>query len=178
MVSFLVYAIYVHRLMHFGLPAPNLLPGMFIAVGPPAFTGLAPIGMSNTLPEGYGYFATHPVAIDVLPITAVFIAIFLWALAFWFFCIALVSVLAGIKDMAFHLVWWAFVFPSVSFTIITINIGKQLGSQGILWVSSAMTILLVAVWLFVFIAHARAVLMKQMMIPNKDEDEGDHISSL
>lgn len=31
-VSFLMYAVYMHRLMQYGLPAPNLRPGMFIAV--------------------------------------------------------------------------------------------------------------------------------------------------
>lgn len=56
MVSTLMYATWVVRLMQNGLPAPDLRPGMFIAVGPPSFTGLALIGMSNSLPEDYGYF--------------------------------------------------------------------------------------------------------------------------
>lgn len=172
MVSFLMYAVYVHRLMQFGLPAPNLRPGMFIAVGPPSFAGLALIGLSNSLPKGYGYFATHPMAIEVLPILALWFAIFLWTLGFWFFCISVISVLTGVRKMTFHLVWWALVFPNVGFTIATIDIGKQLGSEGILWVGSAMTILLVAMWIFVFVAHVRAVLTKQIMMPGKDEDAG------
>ena len=105
-VSFLMYAAYIHRLMQYGLPAPNLRPGMFISVGPPSFRGLALIGMSNALPEDYKYFATHPTAIETLQNLAVFTAIFLWSLSFWFFCISLLSVLAGAKRMSFHLVWW------------------------------------------------------------------------
>jgi hypothetical protein len=33
---------------------------MFIAVGPPSFTGLALIGMSNSVPSTYGVFAENP----------------------------------------------------------------------------------------------------------------------
>lgn len=104
MVSFMLYGIYIGRLMQDGLPAPSMRPGMFIAVGPPAFTALALIGMSNALPQGYGYFAAHPMAVDVLQPLALWVAIFLWALAFWFFSIAVVSLLQGIKEMSFSLV--------------------------------------------------------------------------
>ena len=109
MVAFLMYAMYLHRLMQYGLPAPNLRPGMFIAVGPPSFTGLALIGLSNALPNDYGYFSKYPIAIPILQPLADFMAIFLWALAFWFFCQALISVIDGLRKMQFHLVWWALV---------------------------------------------------------------------
>lgn len=36
------------------LLGPDLGPGMFIAVGPPSFTGLAIIGMSSATREDYG----------------------------------------------------------------------------------------------------------------------------
>jgi tellurite resistance protein TehA-like permease len=60
MVSFLMYGIYITRLMQHGLPEPKMRPGMFIAVGPPSFTGLALIGMSNSVPATYGVFAENP----------------------------------------------------------------------------------------------------------------------
>lgn len=83
MVSLLMYAVLIARLMEYGLPDPNLRPGMFICVGPPAFTALALIGMSGSLPEGYGYFAEYPGAIVALKAMALFVAIFLWSLSFW-----------------------------------------------------------------------------------------------
>ena len=178
MLSLIMDALYVHRLLQFGLPDPNLRPGMFIAVGPPSFTGLALIGMSNALPANYSFFATHSLAIEILQTLALFTGIFLWSLAFWFFCIALVSVFAGLRKMNFHLVWWAFVFPNVGFTIATIRIGEGLRSQAILWVGSVMTIFLVAIWLFVLAMHARAVLTKQILMPGKDEDKGMLIEAL
>lgn len=82
-VAVLMYAVLIPRLMQWGLPAPNMRPGLFICVGPPGFTSLALIGMSNALPEGYGYFARNPVAIGALQAMALFVGIFLWAFAFW-----------------------------------------------------------------------------------------------
>lgn len=83
MVSMCMYAVLIARLMEHGLPAPNLRPGLFICVGPPSFTALALIGMSNALPEEYSYFASNPGVIVAVKAMAVFTAIFLWAFAFW-----------------------------------------------------------------------------------------------
>ena len=173
MIAFLMYAIYTHRLMTYGLPAPDLRPGMFIPVGPPSFTGLVLIGLADALPPDHGYFASHLMAVEILQTMATFTAIFLWVLAFWFFCIALVAVISGSRKMSFHMVWWASVFPNTGFIINTISIGKQLESEGILWVGSAMTILIVMAWMFIFVAQMRAIWGKQILMPGKDEDKGE-----
>jgi len=177
LIATFMYASYLGRLMTSGLPSPNTRPGMFIAVGPPSFTGLALLSISRGLGPIYPNYNTvssiaHPEIIaDIFRIVALSAAIFLWATAFWFFSISLVSVLYGWKDgMSFHLVWWAFVFPNVGFTIATINIGEALMSEGILWITSVMTIILVGVWLFVGSMHARAVWKKRILWPGKDED--------
>ena len=47
LISIFMYSNYIGRLMSNGLPNPDTRPGMFISVGPPAFTGLAFIGMAN-----------------------------------------------------------------------------------------------------------------------------------
>ena len=181
MIAFLMYAIYLHRLMQFGLPAPNLRPGMFISAGPPCFTGLGLIRLGNSLPllEGYGYFATNPEAIAVLQTVADFTAIFLWTFGIWFFFITLIAVLAGVRQMSFHLIWWALVFPNIAIAICTARIGERLESEGIMWTASGMTILLVAAWIIVFLLNVRAVVRKEIMMPNKDEDKGmSHATTL
>jgi tellurite resistance protein TehA-like permease len=170
MVAFLMYAAYIQRLMAYGLPPTNLRPGMFISVGPPSFTGLALIGLSNCVPADQSFFKTRPYAVEDIQTMALFVGIFLWFLAFWFFCITTAAILMGAREMCFHLIWWGMVFPNVGFTITTIRIGQQLESEGILWVGSAMTILLVAMWMFVLQAHAQAIWKKDIMMPGKDED--------
>jgi C4-dicarboxylate transporter/malic acid transport protein len=179
LIATFMYGPYLSRLMTSGLPGPNTRPGMFIAVGPPSFTGLALLGISQDLASIYPSYTTisgvsNPAIIpDIFRVLALCTAVFLWATAFWFFSISFVSVVAGAfsrPGMSFHLVWWSFVFPNVGFTICTINIGKALMSEGILWIGSVQTIVLVVVWLFVGGAHIRAVWKKQILWPGKDED--------
>ncbi|KAL2069989.1 hypothetical protein VTL71DRAFT_14669 [Oculimacula yallundae] len=179
MIAVFMYGAYLRRLMTDGLPSPNTRPGMFIAVGPPSFTGVALLGISSDLHLVYPNYSTISditnlsIIADVFRLVAVSTATFLWATALWFFSIALVSVIHGAfskEGMSFHLVWWAFVFPNVGFTICTILLGEALMSEGVKWLGSAMTILLVAVWVFVGAAHIRAVWQRQILWPGKDED--------
>lgn len=167
--AMIIYPIYIMRLMQYGLPNPALRPGMFIAVGPFSFTAVAAIGISSHIPTSYGYFAAHPASVEIVQTLALVFALFAWTLSFWFFCISTISCIAAIPHMDFHLVWYAFVFPNTGLTIAVIDIGEQLGSQGIMWVGSVMSILLVVVWLFVMVMHARAFYKKDIMMPGKDE---------
>lgn len=143
---------------------------MFIAVGPPSFTALAIIGMANSYPEGYDLFGSDSIAIQVMRVMALLTAIFIWSLSFWFLCISIASVVAVYEQLTFHLNWWAFIFPNVGFTISVISIGKQLRSQGVLWVGSILTVLLVCLYLFVLFRHVRAVIRKEILWQGKDEN--------
>ncbi|RDW74776.1 hypothetical protein BP6252_05918 [Coleophoma cylindrospora] len=179
MVSFLMYSSFIGRLMQSGLPEPNSRPGMFIAVGPPSFTALALIGMANSSSVfTASIIETAVVPADVLKIMALFLAIFLWSLSLWFFSISLISVLAVAAKMSFHLSWWSLVFPNIGFTIATIEIGTLLKSEGILWLGSVMTVMIVAIWLFVIVAHVHAVTTSKIMYPGKDEDKEEEYAGI
>jgi C4-dicarboxylate transporter/malic acid transport protein len=104
-VAVMLYAVFLVRLFEYGLPLPNARPGMFICVGPPGFTILALIGMSNALPDDYGYFAAHSGAAETLRAMALFTGIFIWMIGFWWFCIAIISTIQGVRDMHFSLNW-------------------------------------------------------------------------
>ena len=170
LVTILMYAQYIGRLMAYGLPAPDLRPGMFIAVGPPSFTALAIIGMARSIPSSYGYFNNHPLAYDVLNIMAIFIAVCFWSLSLWFCCISGLSCATCFRKMKFHLSWWAFVFPNVGFTLATISIGVALESPGITWTGTGMSIFVVALWLLILFTHGRAVYRREIMYEGNDED--------
>ncbi|KAJ4988581.1 C4-dicarboxylate transporter/malic acid transporter [Stagonosporopsis vannaccii] len=171
LVSLLMYACYIHRMIQYGLPSPASRPAMFIAVGPPAFTSLALIGMANAWPRGASYFGIEGEALGhVFQMLATVTAVFIWLLAFWFFGIALLANLAVAREITFHLNWWAYIFPNVGFTIATIKIGDQFKSEGVRWVGSVMSILLVAAYLFVLVMHVSALLKKQILLEGKDED--------
>lgn len=168
-VACLIYPIYLARLMQAGLPAPGMRPTMFIAVGPPGFTALATIGIAKALPPESRYLMEHPNAREQLHIVATWLGIWIWTIGFWFFSLGLVAVLASVyrKKLEFTMGWWAFVFPNVGFVISTAVIGEQLGSTGILWVASGMTICVVIAWLVVFVALIRAVLRRRLLWPRR-----------
>jgi C4-dicarboxylate transporter/malic acid transport protein len=170
LVAFLMYVQYIRRLLQFGLPSPNMRPSMFISVGPPGFTSLAIIALADDFPAGETYFGDPAITLQVVKIMATFTAVFIWCLAFWFFAISIIACLGGSTSMSFHLSWWAFIFPNVGFTISVIKIGQSLRSEGILWVGTSMTLLLVVVYLFVLACHVRAVWRKKIWFPEKDED--------
>ena len=169
-ISILMFASYMRRMIQYGLPSPTSRPGMFISVGPPSFTALALIELARAYPKESTSFGDNETTRQVVLILATFMSIFIWSMSFWFFTISLLAVLAVARDLTFRLNWWAFVFPNVGFTIATINIGEVFGSQGVQWVGSVMSILLVATYLFVACMHVRAVARKQILWSGLDED--------
>ncbi|KAJ4323038.1 hypothetical protein N0V94_002062 [Neodidymelliopsis sp. IMI 364377] len=170
-ISLICTAFIIKNLLENGLPPPHLRPGLFIPVGAGAYTIVALIGQANAIPESYGYFAAQPGSKAILQTVALFGGIFLWLFSFWIFALAVMANVSVAGKMPFSLTWWAFIFPNVGFTVSTTMIGRELRSDGILWVSSAMTILLVAIWCAAFIGCVRAVLTKRIVWPGKDEDK-------
>jgi tellurite resistance protein TehA-like permease len=171
LISFVCITYFIRDLMDNGLPPPPLRPAMFIPVGSCSYTIVAFIGQANAIPV-YGYFAAHPSAKDVLQVLSLFLGIFLWIFTLWLFAIAVLGNLAIAGKMPFSLAWWAFIFPNVGFNVATTMIGRELASEGILWVGSLMTILLVVIWCTTAVGCARAVWLGQIMWPGRDEDKG------
>ncbi|KAK0737938.1 voltage-dependent anion channel [Schizothecium vesticola] len=186
LVSCFFYATYLSRLMVFGLPDKR--PAMFIAVGPPSFTCSSLISMADEvprlLPATLGTATGSPLGLPVAAATVVDVptlaagvwimavasAVFLWGLSFWFFCGAVVAVAAGMPDRRFNLSWWSFVFPNVGFVISTIRIGTALGSHGLLWFGTVMTVGLVLAWALIAWRCVRAVYKREIVWPGHDED--------
>lgn len=173
LISLIAITGLIRNLLDTGLPPPAMRPGMFIPVGACAYTVIALIGQANAIPDAapHGYFAAHPLAGEILRIMALFVGIFLWLFAFWLFAIAFVANVSIIGKMPFALTWWAFIFPNVGFTVSTSMIGKELGSDTILWIASVMTVLLVLIWLVSAVACVKAVWTGQIVWPGKDEDK-------
>jgi C4-dicarboxylate transporter/malic acid transport protein len=175
LVSILMFASYLRRMINYGFPSPATRPAMMIAVGPPSFTSLALIGMAESWPVSdaertYAFFGDPMQSKNTLILLATVTAVFIWSLSLFFFGIALIAILLGVKEMRFKLNWWALVFPNVGFTIAVVQVGKVLQSEGVKWVGSIMTILLVILYLFVLVMHARAVWTGHIMWEGRDED--------
>ncbi|KAI6248027.1 Malic acid transport protein [Erysiphe necator] len=177
MIAMFMYSLYFGRLLTSGLPADMSRPAMFIAVGPPAFTSLAFIGMAQCVTQAeifetdIGLEGVDSALIEpMLLLLALIVSIFLWVLSFWFFSIALLATIEALPRNDFHLNWYAYVFPNVGFTIATIKIGQRLNSPGIVGVGTGMTAVLFGLWLLIVTCHVKAFVKKQICWPGKDED--------
>lgn len=62
----------------------------------------------------------------------------------------------------------------MGFTIATIDIGEVFHSQGVTWVGSGMTCILVVVYVLIFFKHMQAVWRGQILMDGKDEDVFAH----
>ena len=113
MFAFIIYTIYLTRLIEKDLPAEPKRPGMYVAVGPASYTSntLVALGMQapKYLPPGFlGTPTDFPIG-DVWKAIAVPAGIFLWLLGFWFSALATVSVLFGVRKLHFTLDWWGMI---------------------------------------------------------------------
>ncbi|KAK5262892.1 hypothetical protein LTR96_011649 [Exophiala xenobiotica] len=173
MVTVFLYAIWVIRLFSTDLPVPSLRPGMYVAVGPTAYTAVGMVMLSESatfiLPNDF-LGVRNISAPEVLRTIGSIGGIFLWLLAFWYCALTTISVLNGVRNMSFTLTWWGFVFPNAGLALATTAVGSVLNSPGVKWVSCVMTAILFALWLFVGAAHIRAVWKGQILWEGKDED--------
>ena len=80
MVSLMIYSAFIYRLMTQKLPKESLRPGMFVSIGPSAFTVAGVVNMASNLhralPEDF--MGNGPMAALVLRIVANWLGIWLW----------------------------------------------------------------------------------------------------
>ena len=177
LVSLMIYAAFIYRLMTQKLPKESLRPGMFISVGPSGFTIAGVVNMGQQLPKvvppdfmgkGMGELAGK-----VGMICANFMGLWLWGLALWFFLVSVGAHWSCVRrgKMDFAMTWYSFIFPNTALTTATFAIAKALdGNKPIQYVGCAMTIMLIVAWLLVFAMMFRAVKIHQILWPQKQED--------
>ncbi|KAF1838180.1 hypothetical protein BDW02DRAFT_489559 [Decorospora gaudefroyi] len=175
-IAFLMLSLYFTRLVNSDLPEIPKRPGMYIAVGPAAYTANAFIALGmqapKHVPEDFLGITSFPVG-DAFKAFGVLAGIFLWLISFWFSAIATISIVISARESYFTLNHWGFVFPNAGMTIALIYIASALESPAIKAVCSAATIVLVALWIWVAVLNVKALLQKKVLWPGMDEDMED-----
>ena len=181
LIALTMYSAFVYRLMTQKMPSEPLRPGMFVSVGPAAFTVSGVVGMAASLPKALSqrpsdtYMNVNSALVaDVLKVVANWSSLWLWGLAFWFFFVSLAANLACLRNRHHHvpfaMTWFSFVFPQTALTSATLRIGEAFQSKAIQWIGCVMTVLLIIVWFFVVSMMIRAIILKQIMWPELGED--------
>jgi C4-dicarboxylate transporter/malic acid transport protein len=179
LVSITIYSAFIYRLMTQKLPKEAIRPGIFVSVGPAAFTCGALINMASAAADAFPpTFAntTGNLAAAITSVVANFAALWLWGLAIWFFivCVASHTRVFRRHGMEFAMTWFSFVFPNTALITATFAVGGAFACDPLRWVGCALTIIIVPFWAFVFGMMLRAILLKHILWPQKqdDRDEG------
>jgi tellurite resistance protein TehA-like permease len=174
MVSLMIYAAFIYRLMTQKLPQESLRPGMFISVGPSGFTIAGIVGMGQHLPNVVpkDFMGDGGLAGKVSMILANWVGLWLWGLALWFFFVSVFAHWSTVKHnrWRFAMTWWSYVFPNTALCTATFAIAKALDSRAIRILGCVMTCVLILIWLTVFVCMIRAVFLKDILWPQKQED--------
>ncbi|KIS66982.1 uncharacterized protein UMAG_05764 [Mycosarcoma maydis] len=179
-VSIMMYAVLLLRLMTHSYPPSRARPGLFMNVGPPAFTIICLLGLSSEmqriLPALSSSVSLPANSYEILSVTALAASVLLWSLSAWFYLFtvaSLIDVMLSKKkrgEMEFILAWWACVFPVSGFVLATQELGEAFNSTAINVVAQCMLVWLVIVFVMVAVMHARAVIRGTIMKDGVDED--------
>lgn len=177
MVSLMVYSAFLYRLMTQKLPKESLRPGMFISVGPSGFTTAGVINMARNLPAVIpsDFMSVGEIAGTITIVLANWVGIWLWGLAIFFLIVSVGAHYSCIGNGRFHyaMTWFSFIFPNTGLTSATFAVGKALNNKPIKILGCVFACLLIVMWFFVVTMMIRAVLQKQILWPQKQEDRDE-----
>ncbi|RMY34722.1 hypothetical protein D0865_14105 [Hortaea werneckii] len=118
MVSLMIYAAFIYRLMTQKLPQESLRPGMFISIGPSGFTISAVVTMGQNMPRVVPANFMAPgmgeLAGKVSLITANWMGLWLWGLAIWFFLVSVGAHWSTVRHGRgkFAMTFYSYIFPN------------------------------------------------------------------
>lgn len=178
MVSFMIYAAYLSRLMTQKLPAESTRPGMFISVGPSGFTIFGLIKMGAAMPGTIGplFMGNGPLTAQVTQIIANWVGIWLWGLALWFFFVSVAAHYTCVSHgrMHFAMTWNSFVFPNTGLAIATFAVAEALDDNKAIQIIGALILVaLVLMWTFNIFMMIRAYYLKQILWPQQEDREAE-----
>ncbi|KAK4455711.1 malic acid transport protein [Podospora aff. communis PSN243] len=175
LISFMVCAAFLYRLMTQKLPRDHQRPGIFISIGPSAFTAAGMVTLGNQTAEIFppNFMGTEH-AIFILRLFSYMAGLWLYGLSIWFFLVSVGSLWKYVKPenrkkMPFQMTWFSFVFPNTALVTATEALGIAFESNGLKIFGAALAACIVLVWIFVFSSMIRCLWRRQLLWP-VDED--------
>ncbi|KAL8946272.1 MAG: hypothetical protein Q9222_007311 [Ikaeria aurantiellina] len=178
LVAFMIYSSFIYRLMTQKLPQAPSRPGMFVSVGPCAFTVAGILGMADSISRTVSadFMGDGPLAAMIVKVVANWACLWLWGLSLWFFFVSVGahwSCVSRKEGLTFGMTWYSFVFPNTALITATFAVGKAFQSKAMQVIGCVMTVLLIIAWFLVFGMMIRAIALKQILWPQKGEDKDE-----
>ncbi|KAI0007008.1 voltage-dependent anion channel-domain-containing protein [Xylariaceae sp. FL0662B] len=173
LISFMICAAFIYRLMTQKLPRDMQRPGVFISIGPSGFTvaGLVSLGQQspNIVPPGS---PGEPHTVTIIQVLSILMGLWLWGLSVWFFLVSVGSLWKYVRrdhSMPFQMTWWSFVFPNTALVTATLQLGSALDSAGLRIFGCVMAAALIVVWSLIFVTMIRCLWNRQLLWPKELE---------
>ncbi|OTA02478.1 hypothetical protein A9Z42_0028450 [Trichoderma parareesei] len=169
LISLMISSAFIYRLMTQKLPRDFQRPGVFISIGPYAFTAasIAQLGSQANVILPSGFLGTVHGA-DIIKVISILVALWLYGLSTWFFLVSVGSLWKYVrtgKGMPFQMTWWSFVFPNTALVSATEIMGAIFESRGLQLFGCAMTIALVIAWVSIFATMIVCIRQKKLLWP-------------
>jgi len=120
LISFMVCAAFLYRLMTQKLPRDAQRPGVFISIGPSGFTAAGLVQLGNQTGDIFPpNFMGTVHAVFILRLLSYMAGLWLWGLSIWFFLVSVGSLWKYFRPdhkgkLPFQMTWFSFVFPNTA----------------------------------------------------------------
>ncbi|KAI0133302.1 voltage-dependent anion channel-domain-containing protein [Hypoxylon sp. NC0597] len=175
LISFMICAAFIYRLMTQKLPRDMQRPGVFISIGPSGFTvaGIVSLGQQShvVIPDSF-QGSNHSVII--IRLLSTIVGLWLWGLSVWFFLVSVGSLWKYVRPerkMPFQMTWWSFVFPNTALVTATLALATALGSTGLRICGCVMAAVLIVVWVLVFATMLKCLWNRELLWPKELEED-------
>ncbi|KAH8907071.1 C4-dicarboxylate transporter/malic acid transport protein [Coniochaeta sp. PMI_546] len=173
LISLMISTAFLYRLMTQKLPRDAQRPGIFVSIGPFAFTVAGIVGLGNHAEEIIpSDFLGNAHAVFILKVLSYMVGLWLWGLSIWFFLVSTGSLWKYLKPdhrLPFQMTWFSFVFPNTALVTATFQMAKAFKSHPLEVLGCVLAGCLVLVWVLVFAYMLRSLWRKELLWP-KDED--------
>ncbi|KAK4132899.1 C4-dicarboxylate transporter/malic acid transport protein [Trichocladium antarcticum] len=178
LISFMVCAAFLYRLMTQKLPRDAQRPGVFISIGPSGFTAAGIVQLGTLAPAVIppvflGVEQQH--AAPILRLLAGMAGLWLWGLSVWFFLVSVGSLTKYLRrehrsKLRFQMTWFSFVFPNTALVTATEALGMAFDSPGLKVFGCVLAGCLVVVWVLVFTQMLKCLWRRELLWPKEEED--------
>ncbi|ROT43559.1 hypothetical protein SODALDRAFT_42114 [Sodiomyces alkalinus F11] len=173
LIALMISSAFIYRLMTQKLPTDAQRPGVFISIGPYAFTMTGIVQLGNhadvIIPQN---FMGAEQAVPIVRIMSLLVGVWLWGVALWFFMVSVGSLWKYVKPdrkMPFMMTWWSFVFPNTALAAATAAMGSVFDNDGLKVLTAVKTACLVFVWAIVFVTMLRSLKNRTLLWPKTSD---------
>ncbi|OCH83849.1 hypothetical protein OBBRIDRAFT_786857 [Obba rivulosa] len=157
-LAVMIIAVYVQRLIVYGLPSAPLILSAFIVLGPMGQGGWSLLlngqNVSELLPlHDQGSFPQSLLTGQMLFASCFSAAFMLWSMGICWIIITCFSVAYTLRKtrVPLSMAYWGLIFPNGAYSLLCVQLGNVLGSPFFRGVGAVWSCITMAVWLGVFI---------------------------